>query len=359
MLIDRYIAREINYTLGAIFGVLMIIVVSHQFVRYLADVAAGEIPGEMLLMIIGIKAVSFAGFILPLALFMAVIIGLGRLYRDSEMVVIAACGIGSLRILLGVMRSALFVGIILGFISLYFNPWVADQKSRLLDRVQAKPELTGITSGRFHESNHGEIVYFVERFNSLGSLENIFIQYNRPEGNNGILAAASGHIQTNPVNNDRFLMLFNGHRYEDAAHDNEFRIMDYDLHGILIPVPAIKTSERKREAIPTLQLFNSVNLEDRAELQWRWSLPLAAILLAALGIPLSRSKPREGRYGKLFTGIMFYVIFSNLLGVARNLMERGIIPVELGLWWVHILLFILIIIMTIDVKQIRLFFIKQ
>ncbi|CAK0762158.1 lipopolysaccharide export system permease protein [Gammaproteobacteria bacterium] len=343
MLIDRYIAREIIYTLIAIFCILMVIVLSHQFVRYLADVAAGEIPADMLLMILGLKAISFAGFILPLALFMAVIVGLGRLYRDSEMVVMAACGIGPLRILGGVMRGALLVGMILAFISLYFNPWVADQKSRILDKIQARPELTGITSGRFHESNRGETVYFVESLNADGVLENVFIQYHRPDGNKGILAAANGYQKIDPRTKDRFLVLMNGHRYEDTPNENEFRTMDYDQHGILIPLPRVETSGRKRDAIPTLQLLSSSSREDQAELQWRWSLPLAAMLLAALGVPLSRGKPREGRYGKLFTGIMIYVIFSNLLGVARNWMERGIVPIEFGLWWVHGLLFLLVI----------------
>lgn len=345
MVIDRYIAREVTYTLLAIFSVLMIILISHQFVRYLADAAAGEIPGDMLLMLLGLRTVGFVGLALPLSLFLAVIIGLGRLYRDSEMIVMAACGIGPLQILKGVMRSALMVGMILVFLSLYFNPWVAEQRSRFMDRIRAKPEIVGISSGRFQESNHGETVYFVEHLDTNGTLENIFIQYHRPGGISGILAAAHGYQEVEPNTKNQFLVLVNGHRYENSQNKNEFRTMDYDRYGILIPLPRVEKGRRKRDAIPTAKLWNSSSNEDQAELHWRWALPISAVLLAALGVPLSHVRPREGRYGKLFTGILMYVIFSNLLGVARNWMERGIVPTEFGLWWVHGILILVIVMM--------------
>ncbi|CAK0745196.1 lipopolysaccharide export system permease protein [Gammaproteobacteria bacterium] len=353
MIIDRYIAREITHTLLAVFGILMVILISHQFVRYLADAAAGEVPGDMLLVLIGLKAISFAGLVLPLSLFLSVIIGLGRFYRDSEMVVMAACGIGPLQILKSVMRTAVMVGIVLAVLSLYFNPWAAEQKSRFLDQARAKPELSGITSGRFQESNRGETVYFAERLNPDGALENVFIQYRRSGGISGILAAARGHQEVDPHSGNRYLVLVDGHRYEEPAEGNEFRTMSYGRHGVAIPSPHVETGGRKREAMPTFQLLTSNLREDRAELQWRWSLPLSAILFAALGVPLSHSTPREGRYGKLFTGILVYLVFSNLLSVARNWMDRGTVPVELGLWWVHGLLLILVMVMMVGAKGLR------
>ncbi|CAK0763358.1 lipopolysaccharide export system permease protein [Gammaproteobacteria bacterium] len=353
MVINRYIAREITYTLFAVFGILMVILLSHQFVRYLADAAAGEVPGDMLLVLIGLKAISFTGLVLPLALFLAVIVGLGRLYRDSEMVVMAACGIGPLQVLESVMRTAAVVGIILAILSLYLTPWAAEQKSRVLDQARAKPELSGITSGRFQETTRGETVYFVENLKPEGTLENVFIQYQRSGKISGILAAARGYQEVDPRTGNRFLVLVNGHRYEASLDEKEFRAMEYDQHGIAIPPPHVEVGGRKREAISTTQLFASTAREDRAELQWRWSLPLSAVLLAALGVPLSHSTPREGRYGKIFIGILVYVIFSNLLGVARNWMERGIVPVELGLWWVHGLLLILVVVVMVNANGLR------
>ena len=114
-----------------------------------------------------------------------------------------------------------------------------------------------------------------------------------------------------------------------------------------------RTGERRREAVASTELFFSTAPGDRAELQWRWSLPLSAVLFAALGVPLSHSTPREGRYGRLFTGILIYVLFSNLLSVARNWMDRGVTPIELGLWWVHGLLLLLIVSMMIDANGLR------
>ena len=351
MILDRYLARELLYTLFAIFAVLMVILLSHQSVRYLADAAAGAIPGNVILRLIGLKAISFAGLVLPLALFLAVIASLGRLYRDSEMVVMAACGVGPLQVLVSVVRTSVLVGMVLALFSLYLDPWAADQREQVMDRARAKPELSDITPGRFQESVQGNTVYFVEHIAPNGDLSNLFIQYRHANGNGGILVADRGRQEWDPRTGDRFLILLDGYRYETILDRQEYRTMSYDRHGILIPLPSIETGARRREAIPTEQLFFSTDRHDRAELQWRWSLPLSAVLFAALGVPLSHSTPREGRYGKLFTGILLYVLFSNLLSVARNWMERGILPVEFGLWWVHGLLVLLIIFMMVDAHE--------
>ncbi len=155
MIIDRYIARELTYTLFAVFGILMTVLLSHQVVRYLADAAAGEIPGALILTLLGLKAISFAGLVLPLALFASVIASLGRLYRDTEMVVMAACGIGPWRVLGSVLRTSIGVGLVLAFLSLYLDPWAAEQRSHVMDRARAKPEFSDITPGRFQESARG------------------------------------------------------------------------------------------------------------------------------------------------------------------------------------------------------------
>jgi len=341
MIVDRYLAREIGYTLLAVFGLLMMILVSHQFVRYLADAAAGEVPGEMLLILIGLKSIGFASLVLPLALFLSVIVGLGRMYRDNEIVVLSACGIGPNQLLKSVLRVAGFVGLVLAILSLYLSPWASEKRSQILDQARAKPELTGIVPGRFQESNRGDIVYFVEKIEPGAVLKNLFIQYRTPSVK-GILSAAQGSLESNSETGDRLLVLLDGHRYEESR--DEFRAMDYEKHGVVIPSPKVEAIGRRREAIPSAQL--SKTREDQAEWQWRLSLPISAVLLAALGVPLSHSAPREGRYGKLFTGILSYLLFSNLLSVARNWMERGITPVEFGLWWVHVLLFGLVVGMT-------------
>jgi lipopolysaccharide export system permease protein len=211
----------------------------------------------------------------------------------------------------------------------------------------------GLTPGRFQESTRGETVYFVEQMAPDDTLGNVFIQYRRPTGTSGVLAAAHGHQELDPRTGDRFLVLLDGHRYEQVPGGKEFRVMDYARHGVVIPPPRVEAGGRRREAFPTSMLLFATAREERAELQWRWSLPLSAVLLAALGVPLSHSTPREGRYGRLFAGILVYVIFSNLLGVARNWMERGVTPIDLGLWWVHALLLILVVVMTVEWAGLR------
>ncbi len=352
MILQRYIAREIHFTLAAVFLLLMVILVSHQLVRYLADAAAGEIPTDLLFTLLGLKMVGFAGLVLPLALFVAVVAGLGRLYRDHEMVVMAACGIGPFQVLWSVTRAALPVTVLLLILSLGVNPWAAEIKTRVLDSAKKRPALSGLQAGRFQEIHQGQAVFFVERIEPDGTLTNIFVHYQRPDATApGVLAASHGSRELDDATGSQYLVLTEGHRYEGTPGTSEFRLMEYQRHGVLLPISRVEASNRKREAIATAALLTSDSPGDQAEWQWRLALPLSSLLLAMLAVPLSRTTPREGRYGRILGAILLYLIFSNLLAVARNWLERGLTPLSLGLWWVHGLLGLLTLVLL--VRQLR------
>jgi len=75
----------------------------------------------------------------------------------------------------------------------------------------------------------------------------------------------------------------------------------------------------------------SLESKDRAEFQWRMSTPISALLLALAAIPLSHSRPRQGRYAKMLLALGIYAIYFNLLDVSRSWVEQG----SLGyIWWV-------------------------
>ena len=85
MIIFRYIARDLLGTTAAVCAVLMLVIISGRFVKYLAEAAAGLLDANILFAVIGYRLPGFLELILPLAFFLGILLVYGRLYVDSEM----------------------------------------------------------------------------------------------------------------------------------------------------------------------------------------------------------------------------------------------------------------------------------
>ena len=62
----------------------------------------------------------------------------------------------------------------------------------------------------------------------------------------------------------------------------------------------------RRKSLPLKTLMDSDNIKDRAEFQYRLAFPLAVIVFTLVSVPLSRSSPRQGVYGRLFIAFLVY-----------------------------------------------------
>lgn len=340
MIIDRYIIREVSVTLGAVTAVLLLIFLSNRYVQFLADASAGDLSSRAVAQLLALKTLSVAVIILPLALFLAVLLAIGRLYKDSEMTAMAACGVGMRRIYRGVLTLAVMVASLVAVVSLYVAPWAEEQSYRLRDLERSRTELTGISPGRFTEAGAAHGVLYAESIDSDGrTLRNVFIQQQQG-GTQTILSAQRGHPYTDPKSNDQFLVLLDGYRYEGRPGTAEFQVVKFHEHAVRIDDEDVRPSYRKQRARPTVALLGSDDRNDIAELQWRASMPLSVVLLSLLAVPLGRTSPRQGKYGKLFAAVLAYLIYSNLLGIANTWVARGLVPTAVGMWWVHVVLLI-------------------
>ena len=137
------------------------------------------------------------------------------------------------------------------------------------------------------------------------------------------------------------MVLYDGQRLEGIPGTTDFRILTFAEHGIPIRTSSLPSRSDEPATRATAELIGSTDPLEIAELQWRISTPVAAILLTILAVPLAKVNPRHGRYGKLLVGILVYIVYANLLGAARVWLEHGRVPSALGLWWVHGLLFLL------------------
>lgn len=357
MIISRYILREVLSTLIAVVCVLLLIFLSNRFVFYLADASVGNLSSDVILTILMLKTLDALVLMLPLALFLSILIAFSRLYKDSEMVAMLACGVSIGRIYKTVLMLAVLVALVVSVITFYIAPWATEETYRIQDREKAASKLAGIASGRFTEATSSAGVFYAEHISDDQSeLKDVFLHSER-DGRQVILSAKSGRHFVQEESGDRFLELQQGYRYEGLPGSGEFSIIEYQTHAIRIQEQEVVRSDRKHKAYPTDELldpegrhqfaeqyrwdFDELRRYDHAELHWRLAMPLSVILLAMLAVPLSKTNPRQGRYAKLFIAILIYFIYSNLMGVGRSWIERDVVTAVVGLWWVHGALFIL------------------
>ena len=60
-----------------------------------------------------------------------------------------------------------------------------------------------------------------------------------------------------------------------------------------------------------------------------------ALVLTLIAVPLSKLRPRQGRYARVGFAIVVYVIYSNLFSASKIWVEKSDVPPAIGVWWVH------------------------
>lgn len=331
----------------AVTAVLFLIFVSSWFARLLGQVAAGSVQADVIFLLLSLKSIDAMMILLPLSFYLAVLLAFGRLYKDSEMTAMLACGVSLTRVTKLVFWAGLAFALIVGAVSLYYGPLAKTERYKLQDKMKASLGLEAISAGQFREMGSSDVIFYAERLSDdRKSMENIFIQGLR-EGNLNLLVAERG-FQVSGPSGGRYVLLENGHRYEGIPGEADFRIIKFREHQVLVQEPEAVLQVDETSALPTKKLWVSEMPHEIAELQWRISMPLSALLLALLAVFLSRTNPRQGRYAKFFLGILVYVIYSNLLGVAKTWVERGKVEPIVGVWWVHLLVLVAIFILMIQ-----------
>lgn len=350
-IVDRYLFREVAQTWGAVTLVLLLILVSNRFAQFLGEAAAGSLPGGAVLTLIGLAALNYLLIVVPVGLFFAIMLALGRLYRDSEMTALRACGIGSWQVYRPVMAFTALLALALVVLSLEVGPWGVATSDAVRHRAERKAEFTHFEAGRF-KSPGGDGVFYAEGVGAGGRLRGVFAE-THSHGEVQIVSAESGVQEPAPDGNGRMLVLANGYRYQGTPGTANFRMARFKHYGVRIASSGAGYASSSTDAMPTAALWGLSTPKASAEIQWRIAFPVSALVLAFLAVPLARTHPRQGRYGKLFAAILVYVIYSNVLGVARVWVERGLAPAAIGLWWVPVSAIILALVLLWRQRELR------
>jgi lipopolysaccharide export system permease protein len=343
LIVFRYLSREVLLTLSAVSAVLLVIIMSGRFIKYLAQAASGALDPGSLFLIMGFRLPGFLQLILPLGLFLGILLAYGRLYLESEMTVLSATGMSQQRLLGMTLFPAALVALVVAWLSLSLAPQGANQFQLLLNKQDAMTEFDTLVPGRFQSLAEGTRVTYTERLSDdRANLGGVFISQKNTSADKSkdrgisVLVAQKGR-QEIKADGNRYLILDNGYRYDGNPGQADYRAIKYDTYGVLLPKPDASDEVTARDAMPTRDLWGSDDPRVRTELQWRLSLPLLVFIVTLMAVPLSRVNPRQGRFLKLLPAILLYMAYLTILISARGALEKGKIPAALGLWWVHAL----------------------
>lgn len=334
MIVNRYLLKELLTTLLGVGLVLLLIFVAGQFVALLNEAATDAMPAEDIARLMILRNLRNVAILMPVALFFAVMLSLGRLYKDSEMAALNACGVGPGRILAVMLTVAALLAVPEALLTFWVNPWSETQSEEIERRLEASADTRGLEPGHFKEAAGAAGVFYFESLASDGrTMRNVFVQSPQPEGDL-VVSAESGHLYVDRQTGVRYLLLENGYRYSGTPGEPGYSIIRFKTHAVRLYEREVQGGG-SLDSMPTAALFGAGDRRLITELQWRATPPLMLLVLAVLAVPLSRTSPRQGRYGKFFLGLVLYIVYNNLISIARAWLDKGQIPPELGLWWVH------------------------
>ena len=331
--LNKYIVSEIVRSLLAVTILLLFVTLGLFLGDTLADVARGTVPADLLLSQLALRSLEATTILIPLAMFLAGLMTLGRLYRDSEMVVLSACGVSRRALLRPLMRLALPLAALLLVLGLWVSPWAQRTAKVQIAEATSKVSVAGLQAGRFQSIAAHDSVVYVESVSRDGSeFTGAFVHIER-DGRKDIVTADRGFQYTDPASGAKYLALIDGMRAEGVPGQGDFRIMRFDRNDVRIPEIESSGPGLRRGSMTLAELRAGDAHEDWAEFHWRLAPAIALLSLTLLALPLSYSRPRQGYYGNLLLGILVYVVYANLLALGKGWLEEGKLPQAFGLFW--------------------------
>ena len=334
MIFQRSLLREFTATGIATLLVLLAITITTQLIRFLGFAARGNISSDAVLTFLGIASLRYLPHLLSIALFISVLMTLTRSYRDSEMVVWFTSGQGLDCWIRPVLIYAAPATLVIAILSFFLSPWAIGKADVYRQLLESQEDIAAISPGVFKESPHTERVYFVEKLaTDLVTVANIFVHSNE-NGEIGTTVAKRGFQQT-AANGDRFLVLLNGRRYIGPPGSAEYRIIEFEKYAVRIEAGEVKEALPSVKAMAMSTLILDQSPDARAELVWRAGLPLSALVLSLLAIPMSFVNPRAGRSLNLMLAALLYTVYTNLLSIFQAWVMQQKIGMFFGMWAVH------------------------
>jgi len=334
VIFQRALLREFGYLALAVFSTLFAITLTTQLIRLLGQAAGGKVLSEGVVALLGFAALNYLPVLLSLTLFITVLMTLSRSYRDSEMVIWFGSGLSLLSWIRPVLLFAAPLIALIAALSLFLSPWAVGKSDEYRRQMDLRDEASRVAPGIFREAANTDRVFFVEEIaGDETNVQNVFISQMQ-EGKLGIMVSKRGYRES-AANGDRFVVLQDGRRYDGVPGTRDFKVMDFERYALRIEARDAQGEQTSTKAASTLALLQQQSDPNLAELLWRVGLPISALILTMLAIPLSFVNPRASRSINLVFALLIYMVYGNLLNIVQAWVSQGRVAFQTGWWVVH------------------------
>lgn len=341
-LIERYIMGETRRLVMIIVGFLIFIFASYSAQRYLTDAANGTLALEAVFYIVFFKVLIALEMLLPVGLYVSVAVALGQLYHDSEITAVSACGGSPLRLHKAILYLAVPLGILVTVLSMYGRPWAYAKIYELKDQSQSELDVSHLQANKFNLNDNGRMVLARHIDPATNNLTDALIF--APNGNKTYLFRAQGVTVVDPSPANPSVMLHTGTAYHLDHKGNDDSQQIYNNFNLRFK-PMAQSADNKSKSASMAELRRSSDPADKAELQWRESRGVTAVLMALLAVSVSRTRPRQGRFAKLLPlAVLFTAIFYGG-NICRTLVANHTLPTFPGVWLVPLIMLIGVLIL--------------
>ncbi len=350
-IIAKYLMRNVLVLLAAVFLIISLVIFGNQLVLVFKESLKAGIAATDLFPVIGLKMIRDVPLILALSLFLAIILAISKLYKNSEAIVMNSIGVGDKHFMLLIQPVVISMFALVLFLTTVAVPWSKQQRSLIMERSENASEFSFIKQGEFQSFKDGDIVFYTSKVRDGNKaneqeMESIFI-YTLIKDKPIITLAKQAQKYTDSTTKSVYLRLKEGRRYHGFPSDENKKILQFDEYDLQIIDGERRQSVgnyNKIEGRSTFDLLGSDELGEIAELQWRFSQPFGVLILSILGVLLGKASPRGGKNLGVLVGVVVFILYNNALLIAKSSLEDGELSPVIGLWWVHLLSGLLIFI---------------
>jgi LPS export ABC transporter permease LptF/LPS export ABC transporter permease LptG len=359
-LLDKYIGREValHSLLGlavftSVLFVPLLVTLMDLIVRH-----SGGLPTIALLVLCTLSSVLV--FTLPMSVLVGVLIGLGRMSADSEIVALHACGIGLRRLLRPVGIVALCVAGITSLMTFWLTPAALRQIDRLETRLLASEAPYAIQSRVFDERFPHLVLYVQEVVPGEARWNGVFLAGSNGSGSTSITLSQYAQILRGPEPNQIQLHFGPGSTHEyDPRKPQSYILTNFSASDLSVDLSEVVAARPISQAIreqPTIALMRDRGqnwTEARVELQRRFAFPFAALVFALLGVPIGVRPRRGGRAAGLILTIALIGGYYLIYVYGDHMAQQGRISPFVGVWAANLVTGILGLIFLRRIETVR------
>ncbi len=295
----------------------------------------GNIPANLVISLLGLGVPEMAQLILPLSLFLGVLMTFSKLYTESEITVMHACGLGKRVLVVSALILALLTSALAAVNVIWMIPWSSKYQEQVLADAKANPSLAAIIEGKFKPSDNGNLVLYIGSVHG-DKFKNVFLAQLRPVDNQrpSVVISDGGHMVERPDGRQE-VILNHGMRYEGTAMLRDFRITEFNNYQAVVGHQVSAVDGDKVEQKSITQLWRDNDKDSRAEFHWRLTLVLSVLIMAMMVVPLSVVNPRQGRVLSMLPAMLLYLIFFLLQSSLRSNGSKGKLDPLIWMWVVN------------------------